>query len=84
MELNAILTSVVSLALICGLIIAGLALVKKYNLANLNGILSQKTISIEEIQYLDQSRKIVLVSHKDKKYLLLLGNKELLIDEYKS
>lgn len=83
MDNYSIMSAFAALLLVCSIIIIFMALIKRYDLTRfINKPLANRSIQIDEIQYIDQSRKIVLVSHKEKKYLLLLGNKELLLDAY--
>lgn len=82
MEIEGVIKALAALLFVCGLLLALSYFLRKYNLLKFAKLGMSKNISIDEIQYLDQSRKMVLVSHKNKQYLLLLGHKELLLDVF--
>ncbi len=86
MEIMLLLKSIVTLLFVFALIFATAYLFKKYsnsNLFNLNPG-QARNIKIEEIRIIDATRKVALISFKEKKYLILLGNTDLVIDEFKS
>ena len=86
METMLLLKSIITLLFVFALIFGFAYLFKKYsnsNLLNFNKA-QAKNIQIEEMKILDATRKIALISFKEKKYLILLGNTDLVIDEFKN
>ncbi len=66
------------LLLILGLI--GITAIALKSLRNKGLIASQKNLKLDEVLYLDRKRKLVFVSLYDKRYLILLGESDILID----
>jgi flagellar biogenesis protein FliO len=86
MEIMLLLKSIVTLLFVFALIFGTAYLFKKYSNSNLFNFNpgQVKNIKIEEMRILDATRKVALISFKEKKYLILLGNTDLVIDEFKN
>ncbi|MCE2992751.1 MAG: hypothetical protein ACK5WS_00185 [Alphaproteobacteria bacterium] len=80
MEAIDLLKTFSALVVVLGAILAVLYLVKKFNLHHIS-FTQDKDTKIDEIVNIDTKNKIVVVSHLDQKYILLLGSNNLVIDK---
>ena len=80
MEIVDILKAFSALVVVLGCIFAVLYFIKKFNLHQL-AFKHDKDTKIDEVVTIDTKNKIVILSHLDQKYILLLGANNLLIDK---
>lgn len=82
MDIFAILKSIGALILVIGVIGLIYLFMKKFSLDKLHSFSNASSkIKIDEIKLIDPSRKIACVSYNKKRYLLLLGSNDLLLEK---
>lgn len=85
MDIFAILKSIGALILVIGVIGLIYLFMKKFSLDKLNSFSNASgKIKIDEIKLIDPSRKIACVSYNKKRYLLLLGSSDLLLEKFEN
>ena len=83
MDIYAILKSLGALVLVTGIIGILYLILKKFNLEKLHSFNNKNShIKIDEVKLIDPSRKIISVSYHKKRYLLLLGTSDLLLERF--
>ena len=85
MDIYAILKSIGALILVTGIIGLIYVFMKKFSLDKLHSLSNAGgKIKIDEIKLIDPSRKIACISYNKKRYLLLLGSNDLLLEKFEN